>query len=514
MTRQFNLISKIFFIYALSWLMLISCNSSLNYKHTLKINPSGNAPLTALLAIQSSQKCKVKITVLGNIPIHKEFNELSDSHEIPIVGLYPNTTNKVLLQLSSGSELLQDTIFIETANIPDHFPTISIANLQEDNMEKGFHLCDLHFANYGSFNSMPTIFDNAGTIRWYLDLSSFGKILYPISRLSNGNYILGGKNQIIEYDILGRKVNQHTLDKKYKVHHEIVEVLDEKLLVAIGRDDVTIELDGKSVTSQMDHVLLYNTKTGSIEKEWDLAKYLDVSRDDLNILDKSDWIHINGLAFSEKDSMIYVSSKNQGLIKINWENELEWILSANKNWGQGGRTGNGAETEPYLLTAIDKQGKRFANSIQNGDANAEEFEFPWGMHAPLIMENGNIMLFDNGYKRNFAFDEKAYYSRAVEYLVNDEDKTVQQVWQFGKRYGPLLYSMLLSDVDHLPQTDNILVTYGNINKYAKILEVDYETSDIVFEASLQFKTYKGTNEFAWGQLDMLYRSERIENIYP
>ena len=77
--------------------------------------------------------------------------------------------------------------------------------------------------------------------------------------------------------------------------------------------------------------------------------------------------------------------------------------------------------------------------------------------------------------------------------------------------------MIISDADYLPNTKNILVTSAHIqpgNKYsAKIVEVNYTTGNPVFEATLYYKTLNGNKTFAWGQMDILYRSERMELKY-
>ena len=187
-------------------------------------------------------------------------------------------------------------------------------------------------------------------------------------------------------------------------------------------------------------------------------------------------------------------------------------MSPHKNWGKAGRRGTGKDTKPYLLTAVDKDGKAFSKSIQMGDESAENFDFPWGPHAPKYMPNGNIIVFDNGTYRNF--NDQNRYSRAVEYKIDEENKTVKQVWQYGKERGEDLYSSIVSDVDYFMGTKNVLITSGYLhpreNHSAKIVEVDYETGEEVFEATLYLKTINGDKTVSgWGQTDILYRSDRM-----
>jgi arylsulfate sulfotransferase len=224
---------------------------------------------------------------------------------------------------------------------------------------------------------------------------------------------------------------------------------------------------------------------------------------------------MNGLAYNEKDSRIVVSGRNQGLSKISWDDELKWILSENKNWEKSGRIGDGFDTEPYLLKAVTKNGDAYPIDVQNGNVSVEDFDFAWGPHAPEFLPNGNIIVFDNGVNRNF--NDENNYSRAVEYEINETDKTVKQVWQFGKERGEAFYSSIISDVDYLYGTDNILVTSGFVtpkkNHNAKIVEVDHITGEVVFEATLYFKTLTGKKVGGWGQTDLMYRSERLELKY-
>jgi arylsulfate sulfotransferase len=220
---------------------------------------------------------------------------------------------------------------------------------------------------------------------------------------------------------------------------------------------------------------------------------------------------MNGLAYDPSDNSIIVSGKNQGVAKISWDDELIWIMSPKKDWGVAGRNEDGLDTNPFLLTGINSEGNLYSEEVQVGKVSPPDFDFPWGQHAPAVLPNGNLVLFDNGYMRNFV--AKVNYSRAVEYKVDKENLTVQQVWQYGKERGNEFFSMLISDVDYLPSSKNILVTSGFIYHNAKIVELDYPDKNEVFEATLFFKTLNGNKTFSWGQLDILYRSERFELKY-
>ena len=494
-------------------LIINGCSDGgIEYHLETKLNPNKIAPLTALIHVEAEEPCSASILVLGKSPVEQSFKAFANSLEVPVVGLYPGVMNKVVLTLNFEAETIVDTVLIKTDSVPNYFPGVEINVADRSKMEPGMHLCDMHFANNGIFYSCPFIFDDDGVVRWYMDLGFYNDIAWPIQRMKNGNLLIASTNLLCEYDMLGRELSRLELSKNFRIHHDIVELPDGDLLLPIKKEDSYMNLNRKSVRSFNDFVLLYDKQSNKITKEWDLAKHMDVSRSNLNLMTPSDWIHINGIAFNEIDSSMIISGKNQGLVKLTWDDELLWIMGTKLNWGKAGRYKDGAETAPFVLTAVDADGKPYNDSIQNGYLSHADFDFPWGQHAPEVLPNGNILVFDNGYTRYYR--QRATYSRAVEYNVNEENMTVEQVWQYGKERGPSFYSMLISDAEVLPLTKNVLVTFGfTLPHNARIVEVNYPEGKEVFEATLDFKTLRGTGKFDWGQLDILYRSERFELMY-
>ena len=315
--------------------------------------------------------------------------------------------------------------------------------------------------------------------------------------------------------MLGKQLKKTEIDNNYGMHHDVLEIPNGDLLICVGKRNAYIQLNGERVNSDSDFIIQFDRKNSRIVKEWDLAKHLDVGRADVNFLRPGDWLHMNGLAYDASDNSIIVSGRNQGLVKVSLDDELKWILAPKRNWKKSGRDGNGFETKPYLLTAVNSENKPYKSSVQNGDVSADDFDFSWGPHSPKILSNGNLLLYDNGFYRNYNNEDN--YSRAVEYKINQTDKTVKQVWQYGKERGTALFSSIISDADFLPNTNNILMTSGfvtpKVNHSAKIVEVNYETGEEVFEATLYYKNVNGNRESGWGQSDLLYRSQRMELKY-
>ena len=488
----------------------------MEYRIESKLNPYEIAPLSAELYIKTEVPSRATVEVLGLHPVKQSFYTQADSLVVPVIGLYPDRENKVAVTLEYEGGSLTDTVLIKTSPLPSMFPDITINKANRDKMEAGLHHDDYHLANHGVFRSVPMIFDDQGQVRWYMDLGFHGKMVSPFQRLQNGSLFMVGRHVIYEFDMMGRITQQLQIDPNFGMHHDVYELPNRNLIICVGRRDAFIELNGEPVQSDSDFMIHFDRSTFQITGQWDMRKHLDVSRDDLNFFRPGDWLHMNGLAFDQKDGSIFVSAKNQGLIKISWNDELKWILSPKKNWGRSGAEGDGFDTRPYLLTALDKNGEPYSEAIQMGDQSADDFDFPWGPHAPKLLPNGNLILFDNGTYRNF--DNQNRYSRAVEYEIDNENRTVKQVWQYGKERGEAFFSAIVSDVDYLTETGNVLVTSGyispNSNHSAKIVEVDYETKEEVFEATLYFKTENGNKTArSWGQTDILYRSQRMPLKY-
>jgi arylsulfate sulfotransferase len=510
--------SNILLSFVLLVLLLTSCKSTPEFEYSIEteLNPNRISPLTALLKIAAEKPCSANIKVLGESPIEQSFDSVSDSLEIPVVGLYPGTKNQVVVNLEYEGGTVSDTLEIETQALPNLFPRIEIDKLDRSKMEFGWHGCDMHFANNGTFKSIPLIFDDQGVVRWYLDLSFHGKMVAPFQRLQDGTILMAGRQTIYEFDMLGKQLKQTGINSNYGMHHDILEIPNGNLLICVGKRNAYINLNGEQILSDSDFIMEYSRSESKIVREWDLAKNLDVDRADLNFFRPGDWLHMNGLAYDEKDNSIIVSGKNQGLIKIGWDDELKWILAPKKNWGKSGRNGDGFGIAPYLLTAVDDNLNRYSDAIQNGISISDDFEFPWGPHAPKLLPNGNLLVFDNGASRSFGNEFK--YSRAVEYKINEQNKTVEQIWQYGKERKTEFFSAIVSDVDLLPSTSNILVTSGYINPKenhsGKIVEVNPTTNEEVFEATLYFTNINGNGTAkSWGQSDILYRSQRMDLKY-
>lgn len=484
-------------------------------------NPHGVAPLTAEAVFRTKVPTQAAIEILGEASVTHQFKGRAREHRLPILGLYPGTENRVVLRLTtSQGGLSEETVTITTEPLPDFFPSVDITAASRENMEDGWNFSQYSINESGQpvedeeeaqrrLRSLPFMFDTNGDIRYFLDLTAIGGLTYEVGRLQNGNWVFGKGSHIYEYDMLGKEVNRWAMPG-YIAHHEVTEKPDSNLLVAVHKVGTKNREGGKT---DGDHVIELDRTSGEIVNEWDFRQVVDVYRRDL-VNNNIDWFHMNAIWYNEADDTLIVSGRNQGLVKVTRDNELVWILAPHKGWGKAGIDADKYDTADHLLTAVDARGTPYPEQVQQGDEGTPEFDWVWGQHAPLILPNGHLFVFDNGFSRNFAPNSEASFSRGVEYVIDESAMTVQQVWQYGQERGNAYFSPIISDVDYLPQTGNRLIMPGiaqvGDTMGAYVTEVTSPEGEVVFDATIRFKGAFRTDTF-FGEI--VYRSERLP-LYP
>lgn len=474
---------------------------------TLIVNPHLYSPLTALAQHATNTETRAVITIKGKDLNSSDFihsiNEYKRNHIISILGLYPNFNNTVVISYYDRSNnLVEEEIHnIQTDSANFSIPTIEVDVANEAEMEPGFH-----FLSYRGNDDphIPFMFDNEGHIRWYLDFSEhpiLSKLIYDngIEKLKNGNYYFGNRDnhRIYEVSVFGEVINSWGMGK-YLFHHNVFEKENGNFIIT-AEDPESTHLNGSSI--EEDFAIEIDRNSGAIVTEWDLKESLDENRIALTD-NRADWFHGNAIIEADDNSSIIISGRVQGFFKIDRNNRPVWLLSTHRDWDS---TRTGVDLKPFLLTPLDANGNEIRDtSVLNGWVNHPDFEWPWYGHAPLYMPNGNLMVFDNGDKRNYTGAVK--YSRAVEYKIDEQNMTIQQVWSYGKFRGIETYSRVVSDVDYYPNTNNILFSPGfgveNGNGTGgKLVELDYTTKEIVFEARI---TVPGNIAFNRAERETLY----------
>ena len=447
-------------------------------KPNIIIDPYKNSPLTALILFKTKTKVKPKITIIGKDKQTTYTNtfEKTKEHYLPIYGLYPDKENEIIIEYKEKNKQVKKNVKIKTEKLPkDFIKPISIIS------KKTALSNELYFYTPSS-KGYTCAYDINGDVRWYL--SSYA--LWENTRLKNGHMLISTERLInppyymtglYEIDLLGKIYKEYSLKGGY--HHDYYELPSGNILVAsddFNNDDGTVE----------DYIVELDRKTGKEVKTWDLKNILDMKNTGNENWESYDWFHNNSVWYDKKTNSITLSGRHEdAVININYNSgKLNWIIGDKTNWSK--------KYHKYFLTPI-----------------GDNFEWQWSQHAAMITPEGYVFLFDNG--NNKSKDKNKYvsakdsYSRGVMYKIDKKNKTIEQIWEYGKDLGSKFYSPYISDVDYINKEHYIIHSGGivykdgviqnqpaglvNGNKLESITK-EIKNNEIIFELTLPTNNYR------------------------
>ena len=352
--------------------------------------------------------------------------------------MYADYHNSVTFEITTEEgKRYRREITIKTDELPPEFPTIEVERFLPQAIAPGFTFLHLgHYDADGNFTSLPSAIDNYGHVRWFYT-EEIGHILY---QLDNGNLLIQGShaaskpdNLLLEIDMLGRTIAQRA-EVASGIHHDLTLMPNGNLMILSSApnsfEDGVVEVDGK---------------TGNVIRGWDFRAILDQGRPPQpRNLETADWLHLNGIDFSETDDTFVISGRDQSaVVKVAFESgSLRWILGNHEYWEY--------PYTDYLLTPI-----------------GEDFQWQWGQHAPMIhpTDPSRLLVYDNGNERSYQNPvlPTENYSRAVEFEVDEEHMTVRQVWQYGEELGSTTFTPFIGDANYLAN-GNRLICFGGITR--------------------------------------------------
>lgn len=408
------------------------CSSSLDFSaDDLILNPNDNAPLSLQIKVSTPVLGKFSVRVLGqdgpSSDMIGHFSNYTREHLLGIVGLYPNYKNQIELTFKSKTGIVRciDTVSVTTSKVDFDLPDIEIV--------KQYAVATpntVFFVNSLSSN-VPYMIDVFGKVRWYSN-GLFEGPKFGLQRLSNGNVIYGksgyGQGAFVEFSMMGKLIRKFTVYPEFEnIHHDVCVLPNGNLIATVNKTGISTIHD---ILIEVERV------SGQIVNVWDFRDILPVDRYTFRkITDEPCWLHINGVAYDKNDNTLIVSGQAQGVMKVTWDKKIKWILAPHKGWP--------SKYESYLL-------KPKGNNI--------DFDWTWGQHCPVVTPEGNLLMFDNGYGRNFS--ESTKYSRGVEYKITDLD--IEQVWEYGKGRGSELFSPVFSGVQYLEESKSRLLVGGSL----------------------------------------------------
>ena len=387
---------------------------------------------------------------------------LVTSHEVFIAGFWAGATCTLTASsttIDAAVGVAEHTLEVEGAGFP--LPEIDIVATRAAAMEPGWTLVDLTNIRLGQPPTIAMV-DAEGRVRWAHRLTG--------NASTNGNEVQAHPDGILTGGSRSSRARFVTWDGRetwrgeFQSHHEGFLMPDGERFVHLEPRQACP--DGIDPVAP---VVMRDFETLDVLWRWQLCDHYTppVSFDD--------WDHNNGIAFDADETFFVVSARHQNALFAVATDTFEflWVL------GYGGRPEDGF----------------------NGDfAMAEEDRF-LEQHAPQILDNGNIVLFDNGSCTACLEEVEADYtrgwSRAIEIAYDVDAGTAEVVWEF--RPDEDIYAPIWGDADRLPG-GTTLVTFGRKPEVTVIIEADAEGEEIWRMSYPQA---------VWGS----YRAERVSPVY-
>lgn len=430
--------------------------------------PATNAPLAGELQLTTDVKSIVSVLVSNGTNLwQRDFFDYGTNHSETLLGFYPGQTNLMLVTVydkyRNACTSPQLLTFV-TPPLPGDFPTRVVLTNQPSLMEPGYTLFIVQCRDDNNF--YITFLDNSANVVWYYRLTTADDI--DVRQLGDGNLFVEEQppsNNFVEINMLGQTVRTWTPPAGYSVnlhdgvptdHGTILYLSDTNFPVSNFPSSDTVS-NSSLINTQIDDVRVVeiSATNSALVNVWSplgygfldptRVTYLTYSAPDAYGVDNE---HCNAVIEDTNDNSIILSVRNQNaVIKFSRSGQLKWILGPPANWSTNLA---GANLQPFLLTSV-----------------GTPFEWNYAEHSLMITPENTLLTFDNGNFRASPFDppiaDASNYSRGVEFSINETNMTVSQVWDTTAAGGDRLFSAIFGKTQWLPQTRDILVTYGDVS---------------------------------------------------
>ncbi|SRR6266550_610811 len=402
---------------------------------------------------------------------------VSDPARVSVLGLKPNTSYAYHVAACGSASVVSSTVIGLSGSLPNGLEDVSIKSTS--GVGSGWTFLSTTRDSVGYLLA----FDSTGAIRWYRTFRlRLGEQALDGKQLANGDFSLFiGASQgwqptfgrYVEVDPNGDVVRVYVAGAPFYTDGHDLSVsfsgANPERITLIGYDLRRVDLSrfgGYPDALVAGHTILRQTASGMVEFQfsaWDhftLDDWIELP-DTLKRVPNTDFDHPNSIDF-DSDGNYIVSWRHFGEVtKID-------AVTGSILWRLGGR--NNQFT--------------FINDPLNGFS---------GQHQARLLPNGNILLYDNGWRH------QPQETRAVEYRLDVGAKTATMVWEF--RHTPPLFTGFVGSVQRLAQ-GNTLIGYGQLGR---ITEVRSDGS-IAWEGQLMFGNSPQTFFYRVVKIVSLYKS--------
>jgi hypothetical protein len=399
-----------------------------NQEDSLSLFVSFNAP--------TADSVKAVVTSLDGKDTSVTIARKREMGRFSLLGLKPRTPYKVIVEAWKGAEhQVSPEHIVATGALPGPIREARLDLLNGSRPASGYILAPMVTPE----TSYLVIFDNAGRLVWYRD---FGQIpIVEAKQQPNGNYtvFVGATRgwdkvpgEFQEVDRSGTLVRTwRAPDGYYTDSHEIQVRTENGQTVAYffgynfhSADGLAGFNPGDSIAG---HQLFRVTQAGDFRIVFDAWQNFSLSEMFEPPLPSGDFDHPNALNF-DKDGNYLISYRVLGtVVKVDRN-------TGNIIWRLGGLKGN----------------FKFVNDPQGGFS---------AQHDAQFLDNGDVLLFDNGWRHNPQF------SRAAEYRLDETAKTATLVWSYS--HEPATFTQYTGSVQRMSD-GTTLIGFSGMNTMVQV----------------------------------------------
>lgn len=335
---------------------------------------------------------------------------------------------------------------------------------------------------FGRLPGYMVLIDNEGEVRWYWQVDDIGvravsitpqgtflAMLRPFVKdivddytmtpeqvrndehkkpMRRGSIGFAGGTGLAEVSLTGETIwrvdlNEIHKEKDYQViHHDILMDENHHIHTLYRPTKVAaIPVDGKMVTDTLggDGIMVIDT-LGNVLKTWSVWDVWDIEKDPYIDQYRYDRFHINGLCF-DKDSNYLLSTPIEDQI---------WKVDA-------------------------KSGELVWRFGRAGDFKMDTAAYFSFQHSPYIMENGDLMLFDNGLHN--------HRSGAKAFKLDEESRTAETT--INAMLPPNLYTSRMGNAFQLPNGNLLQCS----SKTGAVVVTD-QSGKVLWESTMLYAPYR------------------------
>jgi len=306
-----------------------------------------------------------------------------------------------------------------------------------------------------------SLVDNSGRGVFTKDIGQYGINPNTLRILENGNFAFFSSFNWVIMDAGMNVINTFASSPQYATDFHTLSVSSNGNYLLAAKDFITVDMSAK-VEGGKTYARVLNIVIEEFDQQknrvfsWNCFEHIDVcsATEDQNLtLSEIDPYHINTARYDFDGNIIANFRNLDAIIKINRATgAIMWIMGGSK-----------CKLNQFTFT----------NDNQNGFVGFSH------QHNPYRLPNGNLLLFDN------AVLNPNKSSRAVEYSVNEQTKTVTKVWEY--HHSPAIFSEFQGNAQRLPN-GNTLIGWG-VNYSNNLCTEITSDKKVIMEMSLGGNAY-------------------------